>query len=150
MRRIGRLQSPGTLLIALVVVIVASAGTATAAKLITSGQIKNGTIKRADLNKSVRNQLDNDYLAKVSETGALVAGKGATSAQRSSVGDFQVTFAKSVDRCAPTASVRGTAQNEFYGFVTTYTPGGNTVRVVIRNPAGAKADGGGFNLVVEC
>ena len=46
--------------------------------------------------------------------------------------------------------MRGTAQAEFYGFITTYTPADDTIRVVLRDGTGAKADGAGFNLGVLC
>lgn len=44
-------------MVAIVTVVLASAVSAVAAKLITSRQIKNGTIQRADLSKGVRSTL---------------------------------------------------------------------------------------------
>jgi hypothetical protein len=61
-----------------------------------------------------------------------------------------VSFKKPVDGCAAVATPRGTSSNEFYGFATTYTPPGKIARVVLRNAAGSKADGGGFNLGLIC
>jgi hypothetical protein len=56
MRLLSKRPSPA-LVVALVAVVLASAGSAVAAGLITSKQIKNGTIQRADLSTSVRASL---------------------------------------------------------------------------------------------
>lgn len=135
--------------IALAAVLLMSAGGATAARLVTSGQIANGTIKEIDVNPGYRQALK-PWFAKVDAAGKLLAGRHVTSVNRADVGDFRVVFDRSVERCAPVASVRGTADEPFHGFVTTYTPGGNVVRVVVRDPAGNPADGAGFNLVSTC
>ena len=151
MHRMRRFRPSPVLFLALLAVIVASAGTATAVQLVTSSQIKNGTLKEADLSKKLKNKIfDATAFAKVDENGNLLEGRWATSVSRTGVGDFQVSFKKPVDGCAALASPRGTTTNEFYGFATTYTPPGKTARVVLRNPAGAKADGAGFNLGLVC
>ena len=62
-------------------------------------------------------------------------------------GDYHVTFNRSVQPCAGVATVRGTADNEFYGFITTYMPADKVIRVVVRDADGKPADGAGFNLV---
>ena len=132
MRRMSRFRPSGILLLALLGVIVASAGTATAVQLVTSSQIKNGTLKQADLSKKLKNKVfDATAFAKVDESGNLLSGRWATSVSRTSVGDFQVSFKKPVDGCAALATPRGSTSNEFYGFATTYTPPGNTARVVL-------------------
>jgi hypothetical protein len=151
MRRMRRFRPSRVLLLALLGVIVASAGTATAVQLVTSSQIKNGTLQQADLSKKLKNKVfDATAFAKVDENGNLLSGRWATSVSRTSVGDFQVSFKKPVDGCAALATPRGSSSNEFYGFATTYTPPGKTARVVLHNPAGAKADGAGFNLGLIC
>jgi hypothetical protein len=151
MRRMGRIRVSPAVLLALLAIIVASAGTATAVQLVTSSQIKNGTLKEADLSKKLKTSIfDATAFAKVDENGNLFEGRSATSVSRTGTGDFLVNFKKPVDGCAAIATVRGTTTNEFYGFVTTYTPPGKTVRVVLRNTAGAKADGAGFNLGLLC
>jgi hypothetical protein len=150
MRWIGRLRPSPALLLATIAVIVAGAGSATAARLITGNQIRNGTIKSEDLSKTVRDRLGNAYVAKVGGDGSLIAGRGVRSAARTDSGDFQVVFRRSVDRCAAVATPRGTAEVEVHGFVTTYTPSGDTIRVVLRNPGGNTVDGAGFNLAVVC
>jgi hypothetical protein len=151
MRRVKRFRPPQILLAALLGIILASAGTATAVQLVTSSQVKNGTLKQADLSKKLKNKIfDSTAFAKVDETGNLLEGRWATSASHTSTGDFQVSFKKPVDGCAAVATPRGTTSNEFYGFVTTYTPPGKAVRVVRRTPGGAKADGAGFNLGLIC
>jgi hypothetical protein len=151
MRRMRRLGPSPALLFALLAVILASAGTATAVQLITSSQIKNGTLKEADLSTKLKNKVfDSTAFAKVDENGNLLEGRSATSVSRTGTGDYLVSFKKPVDGCAAVATVRGTTTNEFYGFVTTYTPPGKTARVVLRNTAGAKADGAGFNLGLFC
>jgi hypothetical protein len=55
--RLLRQPPSAALVLALVAVVLASAGSAVAAQMITSRQIKNGTIQRADLSKSVRSSL---------------------------------------------------------------------------------------------
>jgi hypothetical protein len=151
MRHVTRFRPSAALLLALVAIVVASVGSATAVQLITSSQVKNGTLKQADLSKKLKNKIfDSTAFAKVDENGNLLEGRWATSVSRTSVGDFQVSFKKPVDGCAALATPRGTTSNEFYGFATTYTPPGKTARVVLRNPAGAKADGAGFNLGLVC
>jgi hypothetical protein len=150
MRRITQVRPSPALLVAVVAVIVAGVGGATAADLVTSSDIKNGTIRNGDLSSSVRKKLDNQYFAKVDSDGSLLAKRGVKSAERTTAGDFRVVFRKDVDKCVPVATVRGTAQLEFYGFITTYTPSDDTIRVVLRNGAAGKADGAGFNLAVLC
>jgi hypothetical protein len=151
MRRMRRFRPSPALLVAVIAVTVATAGTATAVQLVTSSQVKNGTLKEADLSKKLKTSIfDATAFAKVDENGNLLEGRSATSVSRTGVGDYQVSFKKPVDGCAAIATVRGTTTNEFYGFVTTYTPPGKTARVVLRNTAGAKADGAGFNLGLIC
>jgi hypothetical protein len=150
MRRIARFQPSPALLLALVAVILAAAGSATAASLITSAQIKNGTIKSADLSKSLRDRLGNAYAAKVGGDGSLISGRGVDSVTHAGAGDFVVAFRKSVEACAGIATPRGTAAVEVHGFITTYAPAKNAIRVVLRNPGGNQVDGAGFNLAVVC
>jgi hypothetical protein len=152
MRRMKQFRPSPALLLALLAIVVASVGSATALQLITSSQVKNGTLKEADLGKKLKNKIfDSTAFAKVDENGTLLDGRWATSVSRTSTGDFQVSFKKPVDGCAALATPRGTSSNEFYGFATTYTPPGKTARVVLRNAtSGAKADGAGFNLGLIC
>ena len=153
MRRIRQSRPSPALLLALLAVVLAGVGSATAASLVTSSEIKNGTIKQADLGKKLKAKIfKSTAFAKVDENGTLLVGRGATSASRTSTGDFEVTFTKAVDGCAAVATARGTTSNEFYGFITTYTPPGKVVRVVLRspNPGGPKTDGAGFNLALIC
>jgi hypothetical protein len=149
MNRVRKFSLPGWALVLVVVAVFATVGGAGAATLVRSGDIANGTIRLKDLNKQVKNRL-NDWFAKVDANGNLVAGRHVRSVSRTGPGDFNVVFNRRVTKCAPVASVRGTPGVEAYGFITTYTPGGRTVRVVIRSPAGNKADLAGFNLVSSC
>jgi hypothetical protein len=150
MRWIGRVQVSPALLVALFAVIVAGAGSATAATLINGKQIRNGTIRSEDLSKTLRERLGNAYVAKVGGDGGLIAGRGVRSVTRAGGGDFQVVFRRSVERCAAVATPRGTAETEVHGFITTYTPSRDTIRVVLRNPGGNQVDGAGFNLAAVC
>jgi hypothetical protein len=138
------------LLLALAALIVASAGSAVAQELITGKQIRNGTIRSEDMSKSLRKRIGNTYAAKVGGDGSLIAGRGARSASRTTPGDFQVVFRRSVELCAAVATPRGTSDVEFHGFVTIYAPSATAIRVVIRRPNGELADAAGFNLVVSC
>jgi hypothetical protein len=150
MRWIRRIEISPALLLAIIAIIVAGAGTATAARLINGKQIRNGTIRSEDLSKTLRERLGNAHVAKIGGDGGLIAGRGVRSAARTEAGDFQVVFRRSVERCAAVATARGTAETEVHGFITTYTPSPDTIRVVLRNPAGNKVDGAGFNLAVVC
>jgi hypothetical protein len=150
MRSFKRVQVSPTMLVALVAVILAGAGSATAAKLITGRDIRNGTIRSEDMSKTLRDRLGNAYIAKLGADGGLIAGRGVKSSVRSGTGDFQVVFRRSVEHCAAVATPRGTADTEVHGFVTTYTPSADTIRVVLRNPGGNQVDGAGFNLAVVC
>ncbi len=138
-----------TLLIAGVAALVAGAGSATAASLVTSTQIKDGTIREADVHVTYRQQLK-PWFAKVDGTGRLLASRHVTAVDHVGPGDFHVTFNRSVQPCAGVATIRGTAENEFYGFITTYMPADKVIRVVVRDSAGKPADGAGFNLASEC
>ena len=144
------LQPSPALVLALVAIVIASAGSATAASLITGKQIRNGTIKGEDLSKTLRDRLGNTYIAKVGGDGGLISQRGIKSVTHPGAGDFQVTFRRSVERCAAVATVRGTADVEVHGYITTYTPANDVIRVVLRNPGGNQIDGAGFNLVVFC
>jgi hypothetical protein len=150
MHRIRGLQPTPALVLASIAIIIACAGSATAASLITGKQIKNGTIKGEDLSKTLRERLGNVYIAKVGGDGGLISQRGIKSVTHPGAGDFQVTLRKSVERCAAVATVRGTAEVEVHGFITTYTPAKDVIRVVLRNPGGNQVDGAGFNLVVVC
>jgi hypothetical protein len=55
-----RSRVPGVLIAAVAVAVVATSGSAVAASLITSKQIKNGTIKLKDINKKARAKLEGD------------------------------------------------------------------------------------------
>jgi hypothetical protein len=140
---------PRTAVVAGLAVLVASAGGATAASLVTSAQIKNGTIKEVDLQPDYREHLK-PWFAKADATGKLLASRHVTGVIHAGPGDFRVTFNRSIQGCAGVATARGTATNEFYGFVTTYMPAEKVIRVVIRDPSGTPADGAGFNLASEC
>jgi hypothetical protein len=143
-------QLSPAMLVALLALVAGSAGTATAQQLITGKQIRNGTIRSEDLSKSLRKRVGNSYGAKVGGDGSLIASRGARSATRTTTGDFQVVFARSVEKCAAVATPRGTADVEVHGFITTYSPSATSIRVVIRRPNGETADGAGFNLAVVC
>jgi hypothetical protein len=149
MKRINHIHAPRTAVVAALAVLLTTAGGATAASLVTSAQIKDGTIREADVQRTYREKLK-PWFAKVDPAGSLLAGRHVTSVTRSGPGDFQVTFNRSVQRCAAVATIRGTPENAFYGFVTTYTPADKVIRVVVRNPAGDPADGAGFHLVSSC
>jgi hypothetical protein len=137
-------------LIAVFAVGVVGVGGGTAQRLITGKQIRNGTIRSEDLSKTLRRRIGNAYAAKVGGDGSLIAGRGARSAVRSGQGDFQVVFAREVRECSAVATPRATAEAEFHGYITTYTPSENAIRVVLRKPNGNQDDGAGFNLAVIC
>jgi hypothetical protein len=147
-RLLRRRPSPA-LIVAIVAVFVAGAGSATAAQLITGKQIKNGTIGSADLKKSVRAKLDGAFV-KVGPDGAVLGGRNVGAVTHPGPGDFHIAYKRNLEKCALVATVRGTADAQFYGFVTTYVIPPTTARVVIRNGLGVPSDGQGFSLSVFC
>jgi hypothetical protein len=60
MRRKLRSRGPGMLIGLVVLAVVATGGSAVAASLVTSKEIKNGTIKLKDINKKTRSKLKGD------------------------------------------------------------------------------------------
>ena len=149
MKRTTHIHNPRTAVIAGLAVLLTTAGGATAASLVTSAQIKDGTIREIDVQSTYRQALK-PWFAKVDAAGSLLAGRHVTNVTRVGPGDFHVSFDRSVQRCAGVATVRGVAGNELYGFVTTYVPADKVIRVVLRDAAGKPTDGAGFNLVSSC
>jgi hypothetical protein len=87
---------------------------------------------------------------------AIVRGRGATSVTRIATGFFRVTFNRDVSGCTWTASY-GPPTHAFVDalWATVGGSGGpaptpNQVGVVLRNDAGAQADGSGFHVLVLC
>jgi hypothetical protein len=149
MRSIRLARLPRTAVLVGLTMLIATAGSATAASLVTSAQIKNGTIKEVDLQQDYREHLK-PWFAKVDAAGTILASRHVTGVTHAGPGDYRVTFNRSIQACAGVATIRGTAANEYYGFITTYMPLEKVIRVVIRDPAGKPADGAGFNLASEC
>ena len=134
--------SPATV-IALLALFVALTGTAgAAAVLVTSAQIKNGTIQLADISPKAQNALRGRrgpagpaggqgpqgpagpqgppgsgaaaLFAIVNEPGQLVRGSGATAVQRTELGRYLITFNRQVADCVivGSAGTRGTTDTE--------------------------------------
>src|SRR5882762_9156388 len=57
MSRFRRYRPSGSMLVALLALVMATTGSAVAASLITSAQIKNGTIQTADISKKAQKTL---------------------------------------------------------------------------------------------
>jgi hypothetical protein len=148
--QLHRLRPSPALVVAMVAVIVASAGSATAARLITGKQIRNGSISTADLTRSTRAKLAGPAFIKVAADGSTISSRNVGVVTRNGPGDFNIAYKRNVEKCAILATPRGTADNQFHGYVTTYTPGGTTVRVVLRDALGVPSDGAGFSLAVVC
>jgi hypothetical protein len=138
------------MVVALIAILVASAGSATAARLITGKQIKNGSVSTADLTRGTRDKVAGPAFIKVAADGSTIGSRNVGAVTRTGPGDFNIAYKRNVEKCAILATPRGTADNQFHGFITTYTPGGTTVRVVLRNSLGVPADGAGFSLAVIC
>lgn len=83
--------------------------------------------------------------AQVSDTGALSKARGAVSAARGSEGVFDVTFAKDVSACLPTATRQGSGGGE----ISVAQPSATVVQVTTRDSAGT-LDDGAFSLLVTC
>jgi len=128
MGRIGRHRPSASLVLAAVAVVLAMGGTAAAASLITSKQIKNGTIQLVDISKNARAKLRGargpagqpgeqgakgdkgdkgdagasatKLWAVVNSAGTLRRQSGATGVTRPGTGDYIVTFNQPVNGCA--------------------------------------------------
>lgn len=87
----------------------------------------------------------NNQTAQVSDTGTLSKARGATAATRDSEGVFDVTFAKDVSACLPTATLVNTTGGQISVSPTSAT----VIRVTTRDIAGA-VDDSGFSLLVTC
>ena len=83
--------------------------------------------------------------AQVTDTGVLSKARGAVSAARDSEGAFDVTFAKDVSACLPTATLQGAAG----GQISVAQPSATVVRVTTRDTTGT-LDDGAFSLLVTC
>ena len=149
MHRLARFRPSPALVTAIAAVVVASAGSATAARLITGKEIKNGSIGAADLRKALRGRLPAGFV-KVGPDGSVFGSRNVGQVARIAPGDFTVPYKRNIERCAAVATIRGTADNQFFGYITTYTINATTVRVLIRNPFGFPTDGAGFSLAVIC
>jgi hypothetical protein len=149
LQRVLRRRPSPALIVAIVAVFVAGASSATAARLITGKQIKNGSVGSTDLAKSVRDKLGGAFV-KVGPDGAVLGSRNVGVVTHSGPGDFRVAYKRNLEKCALVATARGTADQEFYGFITTYVIPPTTARVVIRNGLGVPSDGQGFSLSVVC
>jgi hypothetical protein len=152
--------SPATV-IALLALFVALGGTAgAAAVLVTSAQIKNGTIQLADISGKAQRALRGKrgpqgpqgpqgpagqqgppgsgaaaLFAIVNEAGQLVRGSGATAVQRTELGRYLLTFNRQVVDCVivGSAGTRGTTDTEQIpeGFLGS-SAAGNQVAVITK------------------
>jgi len=94
---------------------------------------------------SVNAAAANNQTAQVSATGVLSKARGAASATRDSEGVFDVTFAKDVSACLPTATLVGTAGGQISVSPTSTT----VIRVSTFDKTGT-ADDSAFSLLVTC
>lgn len=87
--------------------------------------------------------------ANVSQSGALVAGNGATGVTHLGTGQYEVTFSSNVSNCAYVA----TTTNAYSQALQIFTAGGHLsadgVYVETKNQGGGLTDGP-FSLVVDC
>jgi hypothetical protein len=85
----------------------------------------------------------------VSSNGTLMYGDGATSAERTSVGTYQVTFNRTVARCTPVASGNNNAILRVGLQSTPGFPGDNKQAVLAEDAAGNPKDAT-FALIIFC
>jgi hypothetical protein len=123
------------------------------------GAIKETTLDASKLNATKIGKVNSagvaDGLARhgvISNTGALVRGRGITSASKTGDGQYQAIFDVDVRNCTysatlgdESASGPGTGQIA----VTSAATNANGVRVVTRNSTGELADRS-FHLIVSC
>jgi len=94
---------------------------------------------------SVNAAAANNQTAQVSATGVLSKARGAASAVRDSEGVYDVTFAKDVSACLPTATLVGTAGGQISVSPTSAT----VIRVSTFDKTGT-ADDSALSLLVTC
>ena len=94
---------------------------------------------------SVNAAAANNQTAQVSETGVLSKARGAASAARDSAGVYDVTFAKDVSACLPTATRVATTP----GMVSVSPTSATVIRVSTFDKNGDAADSA-FSLLVTC
>jgi hypothetical protein len=150
MRRITTLRPSPVIVVAILALVAAMAGTAIAGSDVQSSAVSKKSVKKI-AKKQAKKQIDKATLfAKVDQAGAVLASSGVESVTKTAKGDYLVQVQQDITPCANVASIRNVVGNEFHGLISTYTPAANTVRVVTLNRQGQRTDGNGFNLVVTC
>lgn len=87
------------------------------------------------------------YFALVAAAGSTIKGSGVSASSKTAVGTYNVTFARAVNDCAHTATLRGSGA----GLVAVGPKAGSPTVVVVTtfSSAGAKQDRA-FNLSIQC
>jgi hypothetical protein len=124
------------------------------------GAIKESTLDASQLDAGDLGKVDNaavaDGLARhavISEAGAIVRGRGATSAARTGEGQYQVVFDVDVKSCAYFATLGDPAAGAPPAgeiAVGSSTSNANGVTVVTRESTGATTVDRPFHLTVSC
>ncbi|MGH7359024.1 MAG: hypothetical protein ACREJR_09435 [Candidatus Rokuibacteriota bacterium] len=179
MKRLKRARPSPALIVAVVALVAALAGTAVASDPLATSSAKKVTKKKvkkiADrrINKlapglSVDNadrlgdRPANDYelkeetlfatVAPANANPAIVRGRGATAVIRQAVGSFRVTFDRDVTGCTwlATYGQPNDANVDARWATVRGRDNPNQVGVVLRDQAGTQLDGQGFHVAVLC
>jgi hypothetical protein len=150
MSRITPSRRSPAIVVAILTLVAALAGTAIAGPDATTSAITKATVKKI-ANKQANKLIDETTaFAKVDQNGNILAASGVSSATRTAPGDYLVVFERDITNCAEVAGIRQVHENLFPGVTTTGTTAANTVRVGTLNLQGQHVDGNGFNLIVTC
>ncbi len=115
-----------------------------AASAVTSGKTDGSIQKSGDLLFAT--------VAPATAAATIVRGRGATSVTRIGTGFYAVTFNRDITGCSWLATY-GPPDNAGVGALWATVrgrPSGSELGVVLRNDAGAQADGNGFHVAVLC
>src|SRR5918996_1112923 len=151
MSRIRPSRPSPAIVLAILALVAAVAGTAIAGPNATTSALTKATVKKI-AKKEASKQIDaTTAFAKVDQGGNILTASGVTSVTRTAPGDYLVVFQRDITNCASVASVRETHENQFHGLIGTGTQAANTVRVgTLDRQTGQHADGNGFDLIVTC
>ena len=150
MRRIRPSRPSPAIVLAILALVVAVAGTAIAGPGASTSALTKTTVKKIAKKQASKQIDETSALAKVDQNGNILAASGVVSATRTGPGDYLVVFQRDITPCANVAGIRDVVGSEFHGLAATYTPAANTVRVVTLDRQGQLVDGNGFNLIVAC
>jgi hypothetical protein len=123
-------------------------------KAVTTAKLGDEAVTSDKVNSSIQKTGDLLFatVAPAGATAAVVRGRGATSVSRIATGFYAVTFDRDITGCSWLATYgqpNNAGVNALWATVRGRT-NANELGVVLRDAAGAQADGNGFHATVFC